>query len=59
MVQSKAVVATGFPERICHGFWVSVGIGWGIGGRYREYSMSNLRNHFYIFGTLSSIGLSV
>ena len=37
MMQSKAVVATGLSRQICHGFWVSVGIGWGIGGWYREY----------------------
>ena len=32
MMQSKAVVATGLSGQICHDFWVSVGIGWDIGG---------------------------
>ena len=37
MMQSKAVLATGLSRQICHGFSVSVGIGLGIGGWYREY----------------------
>ena len=58
MMQSKAVVATGFPDGLVMAFGhrlVSVGVSVGD-----TANMSNLRNnHFYFFGTLSSIGLSV
>ena len=56
-MQSKAVVATGFPDGFVMAFGyrlVSVGVLVGD-----TANMSNLRNHFYFFGTLSSIGLSV
>ena len=55
-MQSKAVVATGFPDGfvMASGYrLVSVGVSVGD-----TANMSNLGNHFYFFGTLSSIGLT-
>ena len=63
-MQLNGVVGTGLSRQICHGFWVSVGIGWGIGGWYREYvktvlSRSTQNTHMSFFPLLFFLQLIV